>query len=463
MMRAYENAQRNLYQRIFDGTRHKNAIPVTDVPKRYTGGHRALYERAIDFLEKHKDFESVGVPQVKPGERCAPDGEPKAGRPRTIIMQCCRNPENGEWLPAPIAAELPGRLLVEEGLHTLRNPNGTRQCASGRTLHQRAHDIKDMFPPGGCCLSIDATSFDGSLGHLARLEREGFLTFAQRHRIWSRHLELAVGQQNDLKLRNRDGFRGRLVMNRASGTAGTSAGNKCVMLAALMAACGPAYTNGDVFFYCDGDDTLLFLSAKLTREFDLPDNEKGPTPAVRSWMRRMGAMGLEIKIDGIAHAFQHVVFCRAKPCMSAHGWMMVKDPASAFQNLSCVIRHFRSPQLPTYLSTLRSGFGHMWDGVPVLGCIGHMYPDNGKFNRSLLATNGNERWLGKRFLNDRSIATEPNRITAEARHIFTDVYGLSVTTQLRLEAIFQEIGESVAIALETFKAPPSSQARITVT
>jgi len=383
-------------------------------------------------------------------------------------MQCVRNENNGEWLPAPIAVELPGRLLVEEGLHELRNPNGTRQCASGRTLHERATDIKNMFPVGGCCISIDAASFDGSLGHLARIEREEFLVYAKRKRFYRRHLQQVIEQQNSLKLHNRDGYRGVLKLNRASGTAGTSAGNKCVMLAALIAACGPAYTMGLVWFYCDGDDTLIFLSPELTEKFDRADDDtQGPSPEFRSWMRRCGQLGLSITLENTARSFSEVLFCRSKPALSRTGWMMCKIPSSAFQNMTCIVRHFRSPQLPTYLSTLRQGFCKMWDGVPVLGSMGRIYPDNGKVNLSLLSTNGAERWIAKDP--PRSGATAPTTPkslppppTDEARAAFTDAFGIGVDEQVLLEGLFEKIGEDMKAAVRDYAPVAVGDLRITV-
>jgi len=440
--RGYQNALRGLYQRLARHSTKTATVALDDIPGRYTGSQKALYTRAVEVV-KNQVMRSSGVCSVKWGERCKDDTSEKRGRSRVIIPQYQRCEATGQYLPGPIAVELPIRLVVEQALHSLRNPDGSRQCASARSLTQRAGDIKKMFRQGWRCVSIDATSFDGSLGDLAVDEREECYKFAQRRGDATENLRRVLQQQNSLPLRTKTGARGVLKKNRASGTGGTSSGNKVVMLAALIASCGRSYESGDVLFYCDGDDTLIFVSPAIVATFDDPDNKHGPCPLFRSWLRRMDQLGLEIVVENIAASASEVVFCRSKIVETINGPQMVKIPSHAFITQACIVRHFKGPQFADYLATLREGFANMWAGVPVLGKLGNMFPA-GRSNEKLLSTNGIERWVRN------SHGKHSKTVTLMARRSFEQTFGYTPDEQIALEKIFDRIGVEMEVALPSF-------------
>lgn len=440
--RGYQRSLRNLYQQLKRKTAKARTVDIREIPDRYSGSQKALYKKAVE-VTLNQEMQSIGCPTVKWGERCDHDAAPKRGRSRVIIPQYQRDDESGQYLPGPIAVELPIRLVIEEGLHALRNPSGSRQCASARSLHQRACDIKKMMRPGWRCISIDASSFDGSLGDLAVDEREECYRFAQSRGDATDKLRKVLQQQNNLPLRTRTGAKGRLIKNRASGTGGTSSGNKMVMLAALIFASIRSYNSGHVEFYCDGDDTLIFVSPTIVATFDDVDNKNGPCPLFRSWLRRMSQLGLNIVVENIAACAAEVMFCRSKIVETINGPTMVKIPDHAFVTQTCIVRHFKGPQFADYLATLREGFGNMWAGVPVLGKLGNMFPA-GRANVKLLSTNGIERWARN------SHGKQLKIVTPQARQSFEETFGIPPDVQISLEERFDRIGIEMTAALPLF-------------
>lgn len=438
--RVYKSALGSLYKDCSRAVCHIAPLTPEQIPDRYSGAQRAAYVDSLALY--HRGFvHSVGCVMNKWGERCGCDA-----RSRAIIPQYMRDPDTGRFLPVPILAELPSRLLLEEALH--RQYQGTNLVyASARSLQQRANDIKALMKAGWVCISIDCSSFDGSLGDLAVWEREYLLKFAKRHGCYTPQLAQTINQQNRLPLRTRGGSKGVLKKNRQSGTAGTSTGNKVCMMAALKAAFGPMYEK--VCFYCDGDDTLLFLPPELVSEFDDCDDPLGPSATVRSWMKRLDRMGLETKIENVAFKLEDIIFCRSKVFTFSDGTAtMAKIPTDAYKTQTCIVRHFKGGQLIDYLTTLRRSFDQLWQGIPILGCIGKMFPNTGTVDNKLMATTGIERWALK------GTQLKQREVDDHARAQFALVFGIPAGIQRQVEELLTAIGDNILPVLRAFKVNP---------
>lgn len=434
-MRGFESALRATYRSMSKIMQGRGIATRAEVVESYTGAKRNYYRKCLNELNEwgftHQTFYPA---HVKPDER--------NHRPRAIIPQAAkclgtgepRAPGStmpGETLLLPILVENPVRRYLDEAMHSLRNPDGSRQFASGRSLKQRARDIRDMFPANWQCWSIDCSSYDGSQGELAVLERNVCLEFFRdRNYEHYRELKRALLGQNRLNVRA-DGIRAGIYGNRASGTAGTSVANKLVMIAALKHAAKVSYDAGQIKFYCDGDDTLLFVAPEAMRHEN-------------SWMRRLGRLGLEVVVENRATCFEDIVFCRSKPVETSEGVMLVKMPKDAYKTMCGVVRNFKGGELRDYFATLKDGYGRLWNGVPVMSKIANIF-GGGRVNRNLLSSDEKFKWG---YLGVTPINHIP--ITRAARASFMRVFGISHAAQLEIEDLCDQIGELMPMEVETF-------------
>ncbi len=375
---------------------------MEDVVNSYSGKKKRHYQRCMDVFEEFglKSLDSIKhVAFSKWGERNA--------RPRAIIPQVIIH--DGEPLFLPILIERMYRMRMEKKLEKIRNMDGSRMFAAGRNLRQRASDITSMFRRGCRVISIDVSSFDGSEGDLAECERRSFL----KEFRGAPALRRVIRDQSKMRVRTRD-ISMTIGPNRASGTGGTSIGNKLVMMSALYYACGLSASTGDVRFYCDGDDTLLFVDSTV------------PDATVTSWMRRLSFLGLDVKVDNIAYRLEDVLFCRSRLVSAGGSLTLAKIPEDAWKTVCNVVRHI-GPELPTYLSTLRMGFSNMWNGIPVLRSMHKVYP-RGKVKSELLSSSGLEYMFWD--LNGYQDEILP---TYEDRVWFETATGISLEAQIAFE------------------------------
>lgn len=424
--RGFKEEMRNTYQLLTKATRRTDIKTREEVVAGYSGAKRRHYAKCNAELREWGFTQRISFPaNVKWGERNS--------RPRAIVPQAGKakgtlqgggdvNVNPGETLLIPILVESPIRHHQESGLRKLRNVDGSRQMATGRSLLQRASDIRGMWYRGGVCLSIDCKSFDGSQGWLAEWERDECLrNYHSYEHI--KDVERCFRSQSRLNI-VAPGLKSSIFGNRASGTAGTSVANKLVMITALKYAARRSYYNDDVRFYCDGDDTLIFI-------------KPGAERFIPSWMRRLGCLGLETLVENVATAPEDVVFCRSKMTKTPRGWMLIKKPVDAFKTMCGVMRHFKGSQLLDYFFTMNVGYGILWNGVPVMGALSEIYGRQGKFDPRLLS--GDEGFK----LRGCSRETPHLNITREHRDSFARTFGIPVTSQLTIERLCGQIGDQM--------------------
>lgn len=292
--------------------------------------------------------------------------------------------------------------------------------------------------PGWSCWSIDLKSFDGSQGQLADLEREECLRFAEA--IDLEHLDdlkRCFKSQSRLNIRAK-GLTSTILGNRASGTAGTSVANKLVMISALKHSMGLSYTQGRVKFYCDGDDTLIFVHPEAAQYES-------------SWMRRMKELGLDTVVENRADKVEDIVFCRSRPVWFGEGKaMLVKNPADAFKTMCAVVRHFRGDALPAYFATLRDGYSRLWDGVPVMHALSSIYGhEDTRVNYKVLDADDNYKF-GKEIVLSGGMPFEPTPITDAARASFFEATGIGLGAQLELESLAVSVGSQMPACIKSY-------------
>jgi len=404
-----------------------------DVAAAYSGTKAILARKIIADMRENGFVQRIFFnAMVKWGER---NSRGRAIVPHQFFALGSELTKAGERLNGPIIVELPARSKQEEFYHVLRNKNGTRMFASGRSPGQRAKDIIKMFTPGWVCLSLDATSFDGSQGWLGVLERHAFLAWLKKMKYPELDdIKRCLSSQNRINIETRE-MRAMLFGNRASGTGGTSAGNKSVFLCALQWAMGLCYKRNKCHFYCDGDDTLVFVHPSQMKH-------------MRSWFKRLERIGLEVKLENVAHRPSEVVFCRAKIVELESGPLLVKIPSDAFKTQTCIVRHFKGTEFPDYIHTLGVGFGQLWGNVPVHRGIAKLFAGvDGKEKASLLGNSGLEYMLGAQ---GKRRSPPPKEPSLNDRLAYFETFGISPDAQIRIENLFEEAGAGMAEAVKSF-------------
>jgi len=411
---------------------HEKWKTYRDVAESYSGTKRIQALKIIDDIEANGFTQRMFFDaMVKWGERT---DRPRAIVPQQFYTKGSATTKAGQRMNGPIIVELPARLKLEETFHQIRNKNGTRKFASGRSLRQQAHDVIKMFPPGWLCLSMDAESYDGSQGWLAVLERMMFLKKVCEKLGYPKLDELrrALHAQDTLNVESR-GLKANITGNRASGTGGTSAANKAVFVSALEWAMGKSIKSGRAFIYCNGDDTLLFIHPKEKKW-------------VRSWCKRIKRLGIILTLDNVATTPSEVVFCRAKIVFLESGPVFVKMPADAFKTQTSIVRHFKGTEFEDYVATLADGLGRLWHDVPVHRCIGKMFGEvKGKIKTSLLAGSGIEYQVGRT-----GKTPQTTSVSMADRLAYENTFGINVATQLQLEEAMLEIGRGMPEAIKRF-------------
>ncbi len=395
--------------------------------EKYSGTKRVHYQKCAAEFEAYP----LGTPA---GHEIFHEGAVKWGelsaRPRALLVQSVRakgtkRTRSGEILRVPIMVEGGYRDQIEDALHRYCHRRGFHYCASGMSLHKRAKKMKQMIEPGDIVLSCDWSSFDGSLGWLGVWERLQFLAIMEELYGPDPALREVILTQNDCKVQAKALY-GRIFGNRGSGTAGTSSGNKMVVIAAILYALGPAMRgrNGCKLF-CDGDDTLIIVPKEWQGE-----------RWVSSWCRRFTELGLETKVEQIivdspaVQAVDEVRFCRAGVIDTPRGPFLCKSPSDAIRVVTNLRRHFRGPQIRDYATTLAIGLRDTYGDVPVLKELWKWFDVGGHYNRLLYESSGLEYMLQKTTC--RWQGTEPDH---NHRMSFYRTFGMPPTVQIHCEQL----------------------------
>jgi hypothetical protein len=399
-MRGFSRSIEHVYG-VLDNIMKHNLIEKPDYRTRYmkySGSKREHYRKCA--LEQ--DAHPIGT---KDGPAIFHDGAVKWGeisaRPRALLVQSvrakgCDGVSPGHLLRTPIMIEGGYRDLYEDALHHYLHPRGHHMVASGMDLHKRGRKIRQMISPGDVVLSCDWASFDGSIASLGVVERNAFLTHCEKVFGVDKALRKVIATQNKCTIQAGP-LRAQMFGNRGSGTAGTSTGNKILVLAALHYCLGPALRGRNACkLFCDGDDTLIIVPKQYQTI-----NPSSGKHWWDSWARRLTSLGLQTKIEqclfdnDVEQADQTVRFCRAGVIDTSRGPFLCKNPLDAMKVMTNFRRHFRGPRFLDYLQTLSVGTRDVYGDVPVLCELSTMFDVGGTSDTSLYENAGMEYMLQK--------------------------------------------------------------------
>lgn len=228
-----------------------NLLQREQIPIRYAGGKRLVYERAVEELKGGLRKQHYYVKMfVKPDKH--PLCEVYTKKPRAIQYRSpCFN------------IEMATRLVsLEENVYSVKI-HGRRIFAKGRNLQQRAQDILDIWNSfeSPVVIETDHAKFDScvKVEHLKSCHRF-YLKYYPSKRFYSLLCKQLKnrGFSNNLKY--------RVTGTRMSGDFDTALGNSLINFVVLndwLDRCG---VQGHA--YIDGDDSLVFLEAKEVHKLD---------------------------------------------------------------------------------------------------------------------------------------------------------------------------------------------------
>jgi len=414
----------------------------------YTGTKRVHYEKCaaearahpLSWAERDRIFHDG---QVKWGEL--------SSRPRALLVQSVRakgttGVKEGEILRLPILQEGVYREWEEDALHRYMHARGHHMTASGMSQHKRGKVIKQQAEKGWWVMALDLKNFDGTEGEAAVIERDFFLKAAEAQFGRSDSLRAVLATQNRNRIQAGP-LSAAIYGNRGSGTAGTSTGNKKVMLAALLYSMGPAAKGKTgCTFLCDGDDTLVFIPPRYQEL--LPD---GSSRWVRSWCRRMGELGFEVKLEQLVKdgpavdAAYETTFCRARVVETPRGPFLCKKPADAMKVATNFRRHFRGTRFKDYCQTLSESFRGTYGDVPVLCELWKMFDVGGRVDKGLLEQSGMEYMMS--LTKDKT----PQTMDQNHRISFWRAFGLPPAMQMQCEQAIREFTPRFKLAVHNNK------------
>lgn len=271
-------------------------------------------------------------------------GKPKA--PRAIQTRSMQY----HWSLAQFTKPLEHHLYAWKVL-------GKRVIAKGLNLEERANLLRAHMQPGMVCMSLDATDWDGHCStQLLKLEHRYYLQCFQ----YDPHLRRLLRKQLQNHGFTLCGVAYRVEGSRMSGDMNTALGN-CVLAASLALHAVERLAPGALeaqkaSVVCDGDDTLLFLSADLLGQFtaELPRLYQG--------------FGHQLRVDSVADTLQDIEFCQHKPMLLSNGrWTMVPDPRKVLQT-AFMATGANAFSLP-YYGTLWDCRARIHSGVPVYAAL----------------------------------------------------------------------------------------------
>ncbi len=434
---GYRKAQQDLTRALWAiiASREPHLKTLAEKARTYPSGKREHYEKCarealahpINHRERDRVFHDA---QVKWGEL--------SSRPRALLVQSVRakgttGVKAGELLRLPILCESIYREHEEDALHRYLHARGHHMTASGMSLHKKGKALKKMTRPGSWLLSIDFKNFDGTEGEPAVIERQCFLNAAQRQ--FGRDAQL----KTVLETQNRNRFQagplsGRIYGNRGSGTAGTSTGNKKVVLAALLYAMGPAAKGKEgCTFLCDGDDTIIEVPQRFQEL--LPNGE---SRWITSWVRRLAELGFTVKVEqlvtdnSVTEAPYETTFCRARVIETPRGPFLCKKPADAMKVATNFRRHFQGNRFRDYLQTLSVSMEGTYGDVPILCEMGRAFDVGGRVDTSLLETAGMEYMMSRTTTRAKDPISESHRLS------FWRSFNITPTMQKHCETALRE-------------------------
>lgn len=394
-------------------------MPLDDVPKLYSGGKRALYERGVASLRRipisKKDSSIEMFP--KP-EKYNFD---KKTRPfsRAILARAMR--KHGPRYGILLASYLkPIEHFIYASKSWWKGATHTRFIGKGLSPSQRATLLKHKLDLFGdwVGLSLDCIKFDLHVNE-DQLEAE--------HTVYTTccpepEFEQLLSWQLVNFGKTSCGMKFRVKGNRMSGDMNTACGNCTIMCLMIIAKCTELGIEFEL--YDDGDDCLLFIRQK---DLELVMNR---LPAM------FAELGHELKFEAApAYKLEQISWCQSSPVLTSVGWTFVRDPIKVMSHavVSRQWPHLNQRQRYAYLTSVGQCELALNAGVPVLQTFAQAMIRNGKGISDAYV----DSLVRKDYHNLKS--KRPGApVSSESRCSFSEAFGIPTPQQLHIERCLEQ-------------------------
>lgn len=390
---------------------------------KYSGRKLTLYRQAeasllIDgFHQRDRYIKSF----IKPEKISDPTRDPRTIQARSPRYNYCL----GNYLK-PIEH----KLYRITGSRNLRRwlPRG-RLIAKGLDLRARAYLVRSKLNslPNCVCLSIDASRFDAHVGRvMLDIEHSVYKRCYPGDRLLQKLL--------DLQQVNRGFTAGGIAYKcpggRMSGDMNTALGNCLLMViitAVTMRRLGLAPSQWQML--CDGDDTLIFVSAEHEQLLTI------------NFPELFNQAGMSIKLENRASKLEQIAFCQGKIIPTYDGLKFVQNPIRSMSRSLVSCRHYQHlSAVNKVLATVGRCELAINMGVPVLQAYAQSMIRNAGEVPPRHAVNFSGRvFKAQREWRAHGGVVEPLPITMEARLAFEEAFDMPLDEQLRLERLFATV------------------------
>lgn len=299
------------------------ANDLLDMPRRYTGGKRARYERAAELLSMFGLFpQDAYCKMFVKAERL--DGSAKRNPdPRAIQFRGAKYCVALAAYLHPIEHSLYLTEFCSDGVPKTRN------IAKGLNSVERAELLVEKLSHFKCpvTLSIDASRFDKHVSYdLLKIEHSVYLA-SNADPEFAALLEMQLVNT----IFSSTGIKYMVEGRRMSGDMNTACGNCVIMLLMVWTYCNHMnFVAWDVLD--DGDDCLLILEG--------PDVDRAVSSLAPFFLK----FGMEMEVESPVDSVFEVVFCQSNVIEYDVGrFKFVRDYRAVISKALCGLRHWQDP------------------------------------------------------------------------------------------------------------------------
>lgn len=225
----------------------------------------------------------------------------------------------------------------------------------------------------------------------------------------------------------------RVRGTRASGDLNTSLGN-CLLMCAMTYGWS-CTSRVPVKLVNNGDDCDYFISA---------EHEVAWRAGLDQYF---ASKGFRMVLEDTATSFESVEFCQSKPCLTAEGWKMVRNPKTLVtKGTMCLLPVQNVKTLRKWMMAIGVAEGSLARGVPVIQSFARCMRRNGiRCTRRMI----DDAYAGSTRMFHADLLVNDLAITDQARISFEESWGILPHEQVALEDYFDhwtmgdEIGERV--------------------
>jgi len=383
-------------------------ISYEAVIAKYTGGKRAIAQRAYDSLQ----VDPLDVRKDSEVRMFLKDDKyhtSKINIPRCIQY---RSKRYGITAARFYSALEHGMLQITNTCRGVSTDN--RVFAKGRNLTQRGADLRAIWDSFDTpvALSIDHSKFDAhcNVALLKAINKHNSHCLPKYCR--RQFMKLARAQLVN-RGKTANGTKFVTVGTRMSGDQNTGSDNSginCGMLLDWLRVIG---ASGQL--YIDGDDSVVIIESTDLHKVD---------------MSLFKIYGMSTKLEKVSSVFEEIDFCQCRPVFDGVAWRMVRDPYRVLARIPWIVKKQPASRDAQWLKSVGMCELSLNMGLPVMQAVAERLIELSpkKYIATPLHYTASNEYI-------KPWRAEPRPITAEARASYERAWGISPQEQREYEKL----------------------------